>query len=92
MGARVHLKQVWEPNFHLLPWLRDSPKPTEPCLWPPAANSMHPALAYSSPHQCIDCQEIKRYKLLCMKEISYEDITYGTGDGGHYVIIIFNGL
>ena len=58
MGARVHLKQVWEPNFHLLPWLRDSPKPTEPCLWPPAANSMHPALAYSSPHQCIDCQEL----------------------------------
>ena len=35
---------------------------------------------------------IKRYKLLCIKQISNKDILYSTGNYSHYLIITFNGV
>ena len=35
---------------------------------------------------------IKRYKLLCMQQISNKDILYSTEDYNHYLIITYNGV
>ena len=34
----------------------------------------------------------KRYKLLCIKQISSKDTLYSTGNYSHYLLITFNGV